>query len=185
MQLRRKSNSAGARRSKAARFADAIVEVTETGSSLAGQQSADRRRAALDEHAPLHQQRAGLCRSVETAEDGRPGFDAARARSGRRQGRSRNEVRKTDRGSGSGRPRRNIPKTSLNSPTVSTLTDPDWLRWKRSSTERSSATSCRNSIRPGRGGLWSIRSTRSLNNEAKYQFITLSELAPSFAVPRP
>ena len=63
-------------RSKAARFADAIVEVTETGSSLL-QTSADRRRAALDEHAPLHQQRAGLCRSVETAEDGRPGFDAA------------------------------------------------------------------------------------------------------------
>ena len=46
----------GATEVKPPKLADAIVEVTETGSSLQGQQPADRRRTAA-EHDPVHRQR--------------------------------------------------------------------------------------------------------------------------------
>ena len=52
----------GATEVKPPRFADAIVDVTETGSSLQGQQSAHRRRVAAEHHA-LHRQRRSPTRT--------------------------------------------------------------------------------------------------------------------------
>ena len=59
----------GATEVKPPRLADAIVEVTETGSSLRANQPAHRRGAAA-EHDALHRQPGRSCRSVEEAEDG-------------------------------------------------------------------------------------------------------------------
>ena len=57
----------------------------------AGQQSAHRRRAASDQHAAVYHQRIGIRRSVEEAEDGRPGPHAPRRDGGRGQGGPENE----------------------------------------------------------------------------------------------
>ena len=87
----------------------------------AGQQPAHRRRAAA-KHDALHRQRAGLRRSVEEAEDGRPGADAARGDGRRGQGRPDDERPQ-------GRPAGGAARSCrpCRTPTISSLSDPDWV----------------------------------------------------------